>query len=89
MAALKQDGLGHRAIRKGEELLLGSAEIRVFGEAGLIYAAPDLIYHYVLVHHYSPPEVFVRAMKEGPKATDSDYFKQLNMLKLDWSVSST
>ena len=89
MAALKQDGLGHRATRKGEQLVLGSAEIRVFGEAELIYAAPNLIYHYVLLHQYKPPKDFVRAMKEGPKPADSDYFKRLTVLKLDWRVFST
>ena len=73
---------GPQQIAVGEEMLLGSAEIRVFGQAGLIYAAPNLIYHYVLLHHYSPPEVFVPAMKEGPKPTDSDYFKRLSLLKL-------
>jgi hypothetical protein len=89
MAALKHDGLGHSARRNGDELVLGSAEIRVFGEAGLIYAVPNLIYHYVLLHHYRPPEDFVRAMKDGPNPTDSDYFKRLTVLKLDWRVLST
>ena len=37
-AALKHDGLGHHATRNGEELLLGSAAIRVFSDAGLICA---------------------------------------------------
>jgi len=82
MAALKSDGIGHRATRNGEELLLGSAEIRVFGQSGVIYAAPNLIYHYVLIHHYNPPDEFVRAMKEGPKPTEADYFKRLTGLRL-------
>src|SRR5580692_1729300 len=40
------------ATRHGEMRLLGSAEIRVFSETGAIYAAPDLIYHYMTVHRY-------------------------------------
>ena len=89
MSALKREGVGHCVTRNGEKLVLGSAEIGVFGEAGLIYAAPNLIFHYVLVHHYSPPESFVRAMKAAPNPINSDYFKRLSMLKLEWRVFST
>ena len=49
-------------MRRGdEELRLGSAEIRVFGREEGTYAAPDLIYHYVVDHHYLPPEEFIKA----------------------------
>src|SRR5690349_2636862 len=41
------------ARRNGEELLLGSAEIRVAAVPGQLYAAPNLIYHYVVSHNYS------------------------------------
>ena len=44
---------------------LGSAEIRVVGE-GQVFAAPDLIGHYVAAHAYRPPEAFVRAVLTGP-----------------------
>jgi hypothetical protein len=43
-------------------LNLGSAEIRVIGESGKVYASPNLIYHYVVRHHYRPPEEFVSAV---------------------------
>ncbi|MET9520042.1 hypothetical protein [Streptomyces sp. NPDC002994] len=39
----------------------GSAEIRVIGE-GVVYAAPELIAHYVEAHNYAPPAEFVRAV---------------------------
>ncbi|MET9513441.1 hypothetical protein ABZX62_34205 [Streptomyces flavidovirens] len=39
----------------------GSAEIRVIGE-GVVYAAPELITHYVEAHGYAPPAEFVRAV---------------------------
>lgn len=43
-----------------EDLLtLGSAEIRVPGPDGVVYAAPNLVYHYVVRHHYRPPAGFV------------------------------
>ena len=44
---------------------LGSAEIRVVGE-GLVFAAPDLIGHYVQAHGYRPPQAFIRAVLDGP-----------------------
>lgn len=40
----------------------GSAEIRVKGEDGKIYAAPMLILHYVAEHHYQPPAEFTAAV---------------------------
>jgi hypothetical protein len=58
------------------EFTLGDAEIRVLGEAGKIYAAPNLIYHYVTVHGYQPPEEFVRAVLTGP-GPDSEIYRKL------------
>ena len=40
-------------------MLLGSAEIRVFGQNGKIYAAPNLIYHYMKDCGYLPPQEFL------------------------------
>lgn len=40
----------------------GNGEIRIPGEAGTAYAAPFLISHYVTVHGYRPPQVFVDAV---------------------------
>src|SRR2546428_13429610 len=54
-------------VRRGdEEQSLGSAQIRVFGSGDATYAAPNLIYHYVVDHHYRPPEAFIQAVLEGP-----------------------
>jgi hypothetical protein len=63
--------------RNGEELLLGSAEIRVFGKDGLIYAAPNLIYHYVAVHHYKAPDEFLEAVGSRPGPLDPEYLARL------------
>jgi hypothetical protein len=41
---------------------VGSAEIRVEGLDGIRYAAPNMIVHYVLEHHYRPPHVFIAAV---------------------------
>jgi len=53
------------AQRGDKEVWLGSAEIRVVYQ-GNIYAAPDLIYHYVIEHQYRPPDEFIEAVLEGP-----------------------
>lgn len=44
------------------EIMLGSAEIRVTGEDGTCYTAPNLILHYIVEHQYCPPEEFCQAV---------------------------
>ncbi len=46
----------------GEEVVLGSAEIRIIGSEE-IYAAPNLIYHYVTAHNYALPPEFSNALR--------------------------
>jgi len=64
----------------GERIELGYAEIRVFGEKGKIYAAPNMLYHYVTVHHYKPPDEFVQALKHGLCPPDPEYLARLNAI---------
>jgi hypothetical protein len=73
------------ARRNEEELLLGSAEIRVAAVEGQLYAAPNLIYHYVVSHNYSPPAEFVRAVLTGPCPPEDSYFELLSKLGFAWS----
>ena len=49
----------------GETAHFGVAEIRVLGREE-IFAAPTLVHHYVTVHDYRPPDIFVRAVLQGP-----------------------
>src|SRR5262245_60399936 len=76
------------AERHGETLLLSTSEIRVFTNRGEIYAAPTLIYHYISVHHYEPPEEFRRALEEGPLPPSPDYFERLDQLGLEWNATA-
>lgn len=39
-------------------------EIRVCGEER-VYAAPRMIYHYVVIHQYRPPAEFIKAVTSG------------------------
>jgi hypothetical protein len=41
---------------------LGTGELWVTGDKGVIYAAPTLIVHYVEDHGYVPPAAFVSAL---------------------------
>ncbi|MFF1907646.1 hypothetical protein [Kitasatospora sp. NPDC058218] len=40
----------------------GNGEVRIPGEPGIAYAAPFLITHYITVHGYRPPQVFIDAV---------------------------
>lgn len=73
------------ARHNAEELLLGSAEIRVGGIQERLYAAPNLIFHYVVSHNYSPPAEFVHAVLMGPCPPEDGYFDLLSKLGLIWS----
>jgi hypothetical protein len=82
---------GERVIEteyKGQRLLLGTSEIRVFAEDGDIYAVPTLIFHYVQRHHYRPPEEFVAAVMRDPTPPDPAYFERLRQLQLEWRQTS-
>src|SRR5260370_18043051 len=74
--------------RNGQRLLLGTAEMRVFSRDGRIYAAPTLIYHYVVVHHYKPPDEFLQALRKGPQPPSKEYFDALAKLNLEWNKTS-
>jgi hypothetical protein len=56
-----------------EEINMGSGEVWIFGGNGRAYAAPSLIYHYVVSHHYLPPEEFIEATLESPLPGSSEY----------------
>jgi hypothetical protein len=74
---------GPLRVTQGDETLkLSTAEIRVFG-SNKIYAAPDLIYHYVTKHAYQPPDEFVVAVISGPSPGTEAYQELLEQLRLN------
>lgn len=77
-----------RGERQDEKLLLGTSEIRVFSDGGIVYAAPTLIYHYVDRHQYRPPDDFVRALLRGPSPSEPEYIARLERLGLEWRHTS-
>jgi hypothetical protein len=61
--------------RYGEKthwLNIGDGEIRVIGKSA-IYAAPTLIYHYVVEHQYKPPDEFIEAVLKGPSPESEEH----------------
>jgi hypothetical protein len=63
-----------------EQISLGNGEIRVIG-TDVVYAAPTLIYHYVVDHDYQPPEEFVEAVLTGPGPGSDEHQILLSMIK--------
>lgn len=51
------------------EFVVGSAEIRVPSADGTVYAAPDMVVHYVSAHGYQPPDAFCRALMNPAAAS--------------------
>jgi len=50
-------------LKSGKQVWLGSAEIWIPSTDGsLVYAAPDLVYHYVTAHQYRPPDGFIEGV---------------------------
>jgi len=50
-----------------------TGEIRVLGQGETAYAAPTMIYHYVVDHHYAPPEEFIQAVLTSPLPDSEEY----------------
>jgi len=46
----------------GRPYPLGDADILITSATGMRYDAPNLIYHYVVAHHYRPPDEFITAV---------------------------
>ena len=75
--------VGPLKVTRGEDVLtLGSAEIRVFGFSKRIYAAPNLLFHYVTEHNYRPPDEFIDAVLHGPVPGSEEYQSLLVQLDL-------
>lgn len=72
--------------RGGKTLLLGSAEIRAFSSDGQTFAAPNLIFHYVSVHHYNPPAAFVAALQAMRVPLTGEYFQCLDEAGSTWRL---
>lgn len=64
----------------GQMVRLGSAEIRIVGEQD-IFAAPDLLPHYITAHDYVPPTEFIEAIMRGAGVDSAEYRALINALR--------
>src|SRR5687767_2054296 len=48
----------------GKARTLGMSEIWIPGDNDVVYAAPSMIYHYIVEHTYKPPEMFLEALRK-------------------------
>lgn len=64
----------------GKMVRLGSAEIRIIGDEA-IYAAPDLLPHYIEAHGYQPPAEFIDAVMRGSGVNSAEYRALINALR--------
>src|SRR6266850_6579233 len=55
-----------------EDGRFSSAEIRVSGQDGRIYASPIMVLHHVEAHGYLPPEDFVEAVMQTVSVTPNE-----------------
>lgn len=65
--------------RSDKDLELGSGELRIKGLGNIVYAAPDLIYHYVKDHQYQPPTEFVEAILNSHLPDTVEYQEFVNI----------
>ena len=67
------------ADRFSRKVALGDGEIRVRGQ-GIVHASPDLIYHYVEVHGYRPPDEFISCLQKRKYLSRAWLYKVLARL---------
>lgn len=71
------------AISNERNVQLGSYEIRVIDKNnGVIYAAPNLIIHYIINHKYMPPKEFIDAVISSPKPNSDEYSNMIHNMYL-------
>lgn len=81
---LDEPGSYFKAVYNGCEIKLGNAEIRVIDkQAGCVYAAPNLILHYIISHNYLPPEKFINAVIKGPKPGSEEFAELIRNIYAD------
>jgi hypothetical protein len=79
--ALSRDCGLIRPLSQDDNIAYFDSHIRVIGEED-IFAAPALIYHYVTVHNYKPPDAFIQAILHGPQPGSPEHRALLKTLKL-------
>ena len=61
-----------------------SCKIRVVSSDGKVYASPELIKHYIEMHHYLPPQDFIDAVMSGPVPGSTEYDNIIKRMPEYW-----
>ena len=69
-------------VREGREIFLDNGEVLVVGADGSAFRAPAMLYHYITVHGYRPPDVFLKALGESSAIIGSE------LEESGWAVSN-
>nr|WP_309685743.1 hypothetical protein [Armatimonas sp.] len=80
-----EDGARLR-IRIGDrELFLDNGEVLVVGREGQAFRAPIMLYHYITVHYYRPPEIFGEALRESVPSAGEQVEAAAHPQRLAWA----
>jgi len=71
---------------EGRRLLVGVHNLFVPGDS-VVYAAPSMILHYILVHGYRPPDEFAAAIRACPGMMTPEYVDAMKRNGPDTIVS--
>ena len=74
-------------LHHGERRRLGTGEVRTFSPSGMIFAAPDLVFHYMRDHGYLPPRAFLGALEATSSPDLTGYTSRLDTLGLPWKLN--
>ncbi|MGQ9547616.1 MAG: DUF7919 family protein, partial [Roseiflexus sp.] len=55
-----------------KKVITNNGEIWIL-DGNIVYSAPVMIYHYVTIHNYRPPQVFIDAVMRCPLPYEAAY----------------
>ena len=74
------------SLRIGDrELFLDNGEVLVVGREGQAFRAPVMLYHYIMVHYYRPPEIFWEALRESVSSAGEQVEAAAHPQRLAWA----
>lgn len=75
----------HHVQHRDELMIQGDAEILIASKEHGVFAAPNLIFHYMRDHHYAPPSSFLLALRSVDPKPSVSYRKLLSDTDIYWS----
>ena len=63
--------------------IAGSSNVWIPAE-DVVYVAPTLVFHYIEVHGYCPPEAFIKAVLDCPEQGTAAYKERMRRFPAEW-----